>query len=627
VLFLGNEVNSATLSGTGTIVFGGAPISSAASANAVFAYGLPYTTLTIASGITIQGGDGIVDDYNANTNDSTVVMNGTFSFASGAALGLGGVATTSMGTFHCTGASVDIVGQITGPLTLSGGAMGNWFIDGGSLRVSSIASSNGATLGLTPGGGTIYGGGLRIAAGCVIDGTQSFGVGTVNFVDVDGSVELDGTINLGAANGSTSGQVLFTSYSANLYGNGKVVFGGAPISQSNPNAIYAKGSGSSSPVTVTIGLTIQGGDGIVAGYYQTATDADQIVNNSGVYSFASGGVLGLGGVATASLGLFQCTGATVDLIGPLANAGATLTLSGGTMGNWFLDGGTINGGTIVTSNATLGLTPGGGTLAGVTIAAGSVVDGTQPTGATAANLLNVTGGITNNGTLNLGASNGKPPAQATLTASNLSGVGSTVVGSGSSLTVQGGLIQSSLMIGGTTGSPGLVTIAASDANGNPLDMAQGGPLDASASGAVAAALSSSGLRAMSRAAAVSASSNAAGPFVPRSAHRVAARMPTLGFAPSVAMLNGPIERPPNSLSDLEGTSSSVVAPNARESALRSEFAAEEFSSFSVNLALPVTSLTAETFEAAIDAELSAPEFGTPLEHELLALLAQAKHGN
>jgi hypothetical protein len=173
----------------------------------------------------------------------------------------------------------------------------------------------------------------------------------------------------------------------------------------------------------------------------------------------------------------------------------------------------------------------------------------------------------------------------------------------------------------------MVTIAASDSHGNPLGGSQGGPLDASASGVVAAASSSGSLQAASGAATVSPPSNAAEPFVPRHVHQALASTSALGFAPLVAMLNGPVERPPNSQSDQEGTSSAIVAPDARDPAPSSVFAAEEFSSFSDKLALPVTSLTAETFEAAIDAELSAPEFGTPLEHELLALLAQAKHGN
>ncbi len=57
----------------------------------------------------------------------------------------------------------------------------------------------------------------------------------------------------------------------------------------------------------------------------------------------------------------------------------------------------------------------------------------------------------------------------------IEGTGNTAVDAGADLTANH-IIQNALAIGGQAGSPGKVTMAASDSNGNPLDGAQGGPL-------------------------------------------------------------------------------------------------------------------------------------------------------
>lgn len=64
-----------------------------------------------------------------------------------------------------------------------------------------------------------------------------------------------------------------------------------------------------------------------------------------------------------------------------------------------------------------------------------------------------------------------PLSGANQTVGSVSGHGSLVVTAGSDVTASS-IVQASLVIGGTAASPGLVTIAASDANGNPLATAQ-----------------------------------------------------------------------------------------------------------------------------------------------------------
>ena len=80
----------------------------------------------------------------------------------------------------------------------------------------------------------------------------------------------------------------------------------------------------------------------------------------------------------------------------------------------------------------------------------------------------------------------------------INGTGDTVVGAGASLTANS-IVQNALVIGGAAGTPGLVTIDASDASGNPLDKQSGftmagslAPSDPIGAGGISSANLSSG---------------------------------------------------------------------------------------------------------------------------------------
>ena len=191
------------------------------------------------------------------------------------------------------------------------------------------------------------------------------------------------------------------------------------------NKLLAQGDDGSNPVTLTIGsgITIAGGSGILGGNYPN----DSFINdgaitipsgqtlqlggglnwvNNGVIT-ANGATVNLNGVFTfAGLGDFSATGGLINLDGTLNNAGATLPLAPG-IGAWRLQGGTINGGTITTTGGSvLALTDNGGTLAGgAIIAAGATLDATQNINGSQ-DYAYVTGGLTLNGTANLGAAGG-----------------------------------------------------------------------------------------------------------------------------------------------------------------------------------------------------------------------------
>src|SRR5208282_1873285 len=113
--------------------------------------------------------------------------------------------------------------------------------------------------------------------------------------------------------------------------------------------------------TLAGGITVQGGSGNVKGYFS----ADSVINdgvitipsgqtftlggtNNGTIT-ATGTTLTLGGTNWVNNGTIAASGATVNLTRTLNNAGTTLTLSPG-LGAWRLSGGTINGGTITSTN-------------------------------------------------------------------------------------------------------------------------------------------------------------------------------------------------------------------------------------------------------------------------------------
>jgi hypothetical protein len=437
-------VGTQTLTGTGMVILGGSPN------NWLEAKGPAGSTLTIDSGITIQGGSGAVtgDSDNSVVLNGTInvpagkslslglnywpntwVNNGTITAAGGSTVILGGTVTTAgLGNLSATGATVRVQGTLdnTGATLNLAPALGVWYLDGGTIKNGTIASTGGSTLALTSyfnstnineyGAGGLSG--VTIAAGATIDATQYDSVaGSWPYCAITNGLTLNGTIKLGNTGGSTYGELWFAGHSQTLTGTGTVVFG-----NSNLNALYAGGENDNALIlTVDTGITIQGGSGTIADGYSYNTPGSVVNNgtinipsgqsltlgasgswvNNGTIAMASGSTIYLGGsFLYSALGNMSLSGVTVNITGTLNNVGATLTVTTG-QGTWYLDGGTISGGTIASSGgAKLGLN-GYSTMAGVTIAAGAIVDGTQYD----SNVI-VTGGLTLNGTLNLGASNG-----------------------------------------------------------------------------------------------------------------------------------------------------------------------------------------------------------------------------
>jgi hypothetical protein len=160
-----------------------------------------------------------------------------------------------------------------------------------------------------------------------------------------------------------------------------------------------------------------------------------------------------------STGLFTISGPLNDAVGQQINVSGvgTTAISGSvTLGN--------GAGLSVSSSGTLRLavnspaTIGTGVTAAVSSGATLELAGSASALATGANRVNITNNSTAPGILVSGTHQ---------QVGRIDGSGTTQVDAGSDLTANH-IIQSALVIGGTSKSPGLVTIDASDASGNPL---------------------------------------------------------------------------------------------------------------------------------------------------------------
>ena len=426
---------SQSLTGSGTINLG------ASTNNIIYAEGnngsIPGT-LTIGSGITIQGKSGFVEGY---FNIDAVVNNGTIAETGGgtitlegggnpgsftnagvlkatggalafagpwtnsgtltetnAVLLLGGtfpVANFNFGGFSRSGGTVNLTGTLTnnGTTLALNPSTGNWNLSGGAIVGGVITDTAGALLVLTNNGGTLNA--VTIPAGTVLDGTQISNAS----ITVTGGMTLNGVINLGDA--ATNYARAYFYLSQSLTGSGTINLGA-----STNNIIYAEGNNGNIPGTLTIGsgITIQGKSGFVEGYF----NIDAVVNN-GTIAETGGGTITLEGGGNpggfANNGVLQATGGALAFAGPWTNSGTlsetnAVLLLGGTFSvanfnfaGFSRSGGTVNlTGTLTNNGTTLALNPSTGNwnLSGGAIVGGVITD-------TAGGLLVLTN---NGGTLN-----------------------------------------------------------------------------------------------------------------------------------------------------------------------------------------------------------------------------------
>ncbi|HLJ97780.1 MAG TPA: CARDB domain-containing protein, partial [Gemmataceae bacterium] len=444
-----------SLSGTGSIVFGGNS-SNTVSANS--------GTLSIGPGFTLHGANGTVSGTFANqgtiqadvaggaislSNGTNWSNGGTIQTTPGGGLVLLGGSFTTAGLFAGTGAAVTagagagtirLAGTLTNTgstLTLDANTTGSWDWQTGSIIGGTLATANGAAL-IVTNGGTLNG----VTLAGTLDMTQLAG----SSVNVTNGLTLNTTLNIGNSSGTTYSQLNFLG-TQTLGGSGSIVFGG------NGNNVVSINGGNT--LTIGNGILVHGTNGAISGTFanQGTIQADvaggtiALVNgtnwtNTGMLQAVNGATLQLGGhFATAGLGSISTHGAsgvfgTVNLTGTLTNTGNALLLNAAT-GSWnMVSGSQIIGGALNTANGAE-LIGRAGTLNGVTI------NGTLDMSLDVNSSLAVLNGLTLNSTLDLGDSLGIGHASLVFFGGNqtLSGTGTIVFGGdtngGNALTMLG----------------------------------------------------------------------------------------------------------------------------------------------------------------------------------------------
>ena len=308
-------------------------------------------TLTIGSGITVHGKTGTIgSSLYPLINQGTItadVAGGTIDVLGGPLTNQGTIGASAgilrilasnwsnAGTIRATGGQIGLnntwtttglIAADSGIINLNGnftqGTGASFTAGAGTFRISGTFDNTGTTFALdAPAGtlelrtgGTIQGGTVALSGGVVLVAAESnanlngvtlegdLDLTTLNYtyLNVYGGLTLEGTIFLGAADGSTYGR-LFTRGAVTLGGTGDVLFGGSTNNQIDNQ--YDSGSG-----TLTLGpdLTVHGQNGTVGsssypminqGTIDADTSGDTITvqfaggSNDGTLAAHNGGVL------------------------------------------------------------------------------------------------------------------------------------------------------------------------------------------------------------------------------------------------------------------------------------------------------------------------------------------------
>jgi len=317
--------------------------------------GAAGSSIIAGAGSTLNLGNSLNPWSNAGTltaTNATVNLGGSFTQA-------------ALGTFNRTGGTVNLVGQLNGVLALSA-ATGSWSMaSSGSLQNGTYTASGGTS--------------LTVVNGTFVNVTANGPVnvsGNAGQLTALGGLTLNNTLGIGDAAGTTYGRVYIgkSGAAANaLSGSGTVVFGGS----GSGNTLYNNSDqgGAGGTLTVASGITVRGAKGQVLNNYSSGT----IVNQGTISADVSGGTIQVG---ADNAGTFQnqgtlsaLNGGTLDVYGQWSSAaGATITAGAGSTLN--LGSGASpwsNGGTITATNATVNL---GGTFTQAALGSFSRTGGT-----------------------------------------------------------------------------------------------------------------------------------------------------------------------------------------------------------------------------------------------------------
>jgi fibronectin-binding autotransporter adhesin len=423
-----------------------------------------YTGVTTISAGVVQLGDG------ATTNGSVVGNvsdNATLVFAdpiaqtyAGIISGNGGVTKTGAGILALTGANTYSGGtavnggplQIAGPTTISSGNIVSSPIGKGTLTLAAGTTLQDDGAARTLANNLVINGNVTFASA----GEGNLTISTTSLTTAT-NVVLHNNPTFNVTNTTTIKSVIDgPGQSLTMSGAGTLIFGGAndytggTTIDAGTLTVNAGGSLGGGPLTIIAASGTHPMLSVFASQAVISVTANESGTGSATINVASPGTtLTTYGSLTASGSLNVNGGGTLEIqSAPTIAANSHIFVNNDTMRFSATTGAAVIGAGVVTS-VNVGSTL---ELAGSVSALSSAV-----------NRVNIT---------TVAASKGVLVSGTNQRVGQINGAGSVVVNAGSDLTANH-IIQGALVIGGTNGSPGFVTIDASDASGNPLDQSSG----------------------------------------------------------------------------------------------------------------------------------------------------------
>lgn len=494
------QLNGGSISGAGSVVndFGGLIQSGVGASTGVVASGVS-APLTNSGGVIVASSNTILNltsfaGGNVNGGElriqNAATLNSPLAFPnSGTVLLQGPAATIAGGALANTG-TISGLGRVSNAVDNAGVIQAV----GGTLTLSAAGCTNDAATDTNPdgqiqagaGAAIIFSQGLATNAGTIAlsggtfdnnnrlmtNASTGFIIGAGTFRS--GGLTNNGTVRFADSPTSVFGTLTTASPGSvvNLINNTTTFFGPVTIADDsslitdNATARFlATLSGSvTSQLAINGALKLSG----VSGVYGKVANQGQVNVAARANASFYGPFAGAGSVVNSGSLTFNSAVTTNNIGGTLTdNSAATLVVTGG--GALEIDSPPTLGDSssiLVTSNSRLkfnvqsgAATIGTGVTAIINASATLELAGSVSALASAANRVN----ITNNST----AAAGILVSGTSQVVGNIDGTGTTQVNAGCDLTANQ-IVQGALVIGGSVGSPALVTIAASDGMGNPL---------------------------------------------------------------------------------------------------------------------------------------------------------------
>jgi autotransporter-associated beta strand protein len=410
-------LGTATLTNSGTFALSGGLVSGASG------------TLTNTFGGIVSGAGTIQCGF-SNGGGTLIIGGGSINITA---------AFSNAGLIQLTAINSNLVGgTITNSVTgsMQGlGVVGNAVANNGTIRaLGGILSVSGSLTNLANG---------MLSAG---SGSELFATGGLatnhGVVNLTGGIfDNDGNPLNNAVNGQISGWGTFATGGTGLDNHGSISFTGGlttvngPVTNENGQMIVV----AYSPAIFT-GLVTNNGGG-----------AFNIISTTATFAGGSNGAFGGTFTNNANSAFSEGGNGTLEVDGaPTLNSGSSLA---------------VNDTSTLRFKATSGAaTIGTGVTAMVDDGATLELEGSVSALSNGPNCVNITN--------NSSAAAGILVSGTHQVVSNIDGSGTTQVNAGSDLTANH-IVQSALVIGGTLGSPALVTIDASDVSGNPLGQSSG----------------------------------------------------------------------------------------------------------------------------------------------------------